>query len=175
MSDNGISKIIKAAYKPYGSGLENPQADCFCDEDLADYAAGVISGQLQKEDIQRHIIDCDACFSKVACCISTLNRFNKDGSSAVSAASIKKARSIPKAYNKGKGGFMKRNRFLIIAAIFFILSFFAKRYFLQFLAAAFIFGLKWIMDTGGSKALIMIYDAWQRRSPSEEKKPNPRL
>jgi hypothetical protein len=33
-------------------------------------------------------------------------------------------------------------------------------------------GFKWVMDTGGSKALIMIYDAWHAKKEPDKKFPD---
>lgn len=63
---------------------------------------------------------------------------------------------------------MKREGlFLIMAVGFFILSFIFSRYFLQFLAAAIILSLKWIVDSKNSKILITIYEAWKRGGERE--------
>lgn len=175
MSDNKTDSIAKEALKIFQKEPERASLQCLSDEELADYVSGVLSDEPQKEDIASHIAECDFCFSKTASCVSALAGFDRGIPDRGNPASIRKAKSIPKIYPKAKtkSNYMKRNRFLFIAAGFFILSFIYKRYFLQFLVAASIFGFKWVMDTGGSRALIMIYDAWQQKKGSrdeEEKK-----
>lgn len=59
---------------------------------------------------------------------------------------------------------IKKNKWLVGAAIAFILSFVFSRYFLQFLILTLLMGIKWIFTTGGTKTVIMIYDAWRRKS-----------
>lgn len=58
---------------------------------------------------------------------------------------------------------IKKNKWLIGAGIAFILSFIFSRYFLQFLILTLLMGIKWIFSTGGSKTVIMIYEAWKRK------------
>jgi len=138
---------------------------CFSDEVLADYISCVSKNGEADEYVAQHVGECDDCFSKIAAAISGLSEFDENADTSDSVTAIKKAKSIPRASRRSRGmrSFFKRNRYLIVSAIFFILSFVVKVYFLQFLVAAVVFGLKWIMDTGGTKALIMIYDAWQSK------------
>ena len=57
--------------------------------------------------------------------------------------------------------------FVIIAMICFISSFVISRFFLQFLAATIIFGMKWIVDSKTNRLLVMIYDAYKRGGEKE--------
>lgn len=139
--------------------------NCPSDAEMADYINGVIAGEKRKESIIEHITECDSCFSKVASALSTLTTFNKNSINMPSPDSIRAAKLLPKTNKKfkPKKSFIKRNRYLFIAALFFIISFIVKRYFLQFLTAALIFGFKWAVDTGSPRSLIMIYDNWKQK------------
>jgi len=139
---------------------------CLTDDELAIYTERALSGNLPAEHMLHHLIECDRCFSKVASAVAALKSFEKDASSEVDRKAKEKAKAIPNRYNKARSGSMKRNLSIFIAAGFFILSFISSRYFMQFLAASVVFGFKWVMDTGGSRALIMIYDAWQQKKKS---------
>lgn len=138
-------------------------SQCPSDEELAHYISCAISDEPVEESLLKHITECGSCFTKTTSTVSALTGFDKDMPDKYDSAAIRKAKSIPKIYPKARKGYLKRNRYLFIAVAFFILSFIFKGYFLQFLVAASVFGIKWVMDTGGSKALIMIYDAWQHK------------
>lgn len=171
MSDNKLDSVIKQSLSMSKRKPKGETEQCLSEEELANYITSAISEQPIEETLLRHITECDSCFTKTATAVSTLTSFDKGASYRYDSAAVQRAKSIPKIYPKAKRGYMKRNNYLFIAAGFFILSFVFKRYFLQFLVAALIFGLKWVMDTGGSKALVMIYGAWQdkKKQKDEEK------
>jgi len=169
MSEQKIDPDIKNALRMHPCAEAQRGPSCLSDEALADYAASTIAGEKNDEEMVRHVSECDACFSKVAVTVSTLASFEEGPDEIIDNKSLKRAKSIPKMFKKTRGRFMKRNKYLLIAVLFFALSFISSRYFLQFLFAALIFGLKWVMDTGGSKALIMIYDTWQRHRGTQNK------
>jgi len=58
----------------------------------------------------------------------------------------------------------KKNKWLLGAGIAFVLSFVFSGYFLQFLILTLLMGIKWIFSTGGNKTVVMIYDAWKKKS-----------
>ena len=58
---------------------------------------------------------------------------------------------------------ISKYKWQVFASISFILSFIFTRYFLQFLILAVIFSIKWIFDTGSTRTLIMIYEAWRKK------------
>ncbi|MFA5255328.1 MAG: hypothetical protein WC419_01350, partial [Candidatus Omnitrophota bacterium] len=47
------------------------------------------------------------------------------------------------------------------------LSFVFQRFFLQFLTATLLLGVKWITDAKSTKMLIMIYEAWKKGGEKE--------
>ncbi len=165
MSEDKIDLIARASFRAFKRrGLKEPSNRCLSDEAMSEYVDGVLEGSSFSEEILSHVMECDLCFSKSASAVSALKRFNPDSEDGEDIArAIAKAKAIPRTYGKKGKGPMKRNKYLFVSAAFFLLSLFFKGYFLQFLTAASIFGFKWVMDTGGSKALIMIYDAWQHR------------
>ncbi len=149
------------------SELENadmPAEPCPDDIVLADYVSGNIPSKKENEHIASHVARCDKCFEKTAACAAVIfsDSRNKEN---IKARTLNRARSIPKRYPKdgSSQGPLKRNKYLIIAGIFFALSFIVKVYFMQFLIAALIFGFKWVMNTASTKALIMIYDTWKQK------------
>ncbi|MFH1868023.1 MAG: hypothetical protein ABH843_03530 [Candidatus Omnitrophota bacterium] len=170
MHKENLDSIVKRSLGSMHKDNKDASLGCPSDEDLSEYVDGVVSGDLKRQDLIKHVSECDHCFSKTASAVSALAGFKGEASVASGAASVKKAKSIPKMFAKKRMSLMKRNKYLFVAAGFFLLSFIFKVFFLQFLAAASIFGIKWAMDTGGSKALIMIYDTWQHRKTSEDER-----
>jgi hypothetical protein len=114
------------------------------ESELADYLGNILTGDNRKR-VEDHI----------ACCKDCLD-------SAVSAhESVKK-------FKKGKAGVMKKiNVYLILAIVSFILSFVFRDYFVQFLTATLILGIKWVSDAKSTKMLVMIYDAWKNGGEKE--------
>jgi hypothetical protein len=164
ISEKNIKDIFKSHH--FAKGLSPACADCPADEALAGYISGVISSD-KREQISAHMGLCQRCLDIVA---TSLKALNEQGSEDAPNGAIKKVLSIPKKYpgkSAGRVGVFKKNKYLLIAGIFFILSFALKKYFMQCLLATGIFGVKWIMDTGSTKALIMIYDAWKTRKDSD--------
>lgn len=97
-----------------------------------------------RASIEAHIAKCPKCLFRIAETYEVLNEANIINT---------------------KGAFMKFkdniNIWLVISAMMFFLSFIFPRYFLQFLSAAIIAGLKWIIDSKTTRMLIMIHEAWK--------------
>ncbi len=114
------------------------------ESELADYLSNILTGE-NKKRVEDHIACCNDCLDN-----------------AVSAHE-----SI-KTFKKGKPKIMKKiNLYLILAAASFILSFVFQRYFVQFLTATLLLGIKWITDAKSTKMLIMIYEAWKNGGEKE--------
>jgi len=114
------------------------------ESELADYLSNALTGESRKR-VEDHIACCNDCLDN-----------------AVSAhESVKK-------FKKGKPEVMKKiNIYLILAIASFILSFVFQRYFVQFLTATLLLGIKWITDAKSTKMLIMIYEAWKSGGEKE--------
>lgn len=109
---------------------------CIPLNDLSDYAEGSSSRQ-ERELIEKHIADCYYCLDKV---VSV-----RDGINFI---------------NKRKGFKLKKEHLLLSLTILcFALSFILSKYFLQFLAATIILGIKWIVDSKSSRMLITVHKA----------------
>ena len=112
--------------------------------ELADYLSNTLTGEDRKR-VEDHI----------ACCTDCLDN-------AVSAY------ESVKTFKKRKPEVMKKiNVYLILAIISFILSFVFQHYFVQFLTATLLLGIKWIADAKSTKMLIMIYEAWKNGGEKE--------
>lgn len=121
------------------------------DIELADYLAGELTAP-QKEIVEEHISCCGECLARIVSAYESVNSFKKNGTQ-----NKRKAGSIMK----------KINLYLVFAIIAFALSFFMPRFFLQFLLATLLLGIKWIVDSKSMKMLIMIHEAWKRGGEKE--------
>ena len=169
MPEKSMEEKIKDILRvgQFSKGFAPTSRECPKNEDLADYISGA-AGQHKKEKIATHISHCRRCLDIAATSLKTLN---EDKAEDVPKGIIQKTTLIPKNYPKKniRGiSVFRKNKYLLVASVFFVLSFILKRYFMQFLFAAGIFGVKWVMDTGSTKALIMIYDAWKSRKDNDD-------
>ena len=115
------------------------------ESELADYLSKTLS-EADRSRIEGHIASCDECLDKAVSAYEAVGEFKK----------------------RRTGNIMKKiNIYLTLAIITFILSFIIQRYFLQFLAATLILGIKWVSDSKSTKMLIMIYEAWKRGGDKE--------
>lgn len=137
---------------------------CLSEEDLSLFVTAIFDQKQVLQEHKDHIISCDKCFSTVSSAIAALN--SGEFPNVLSAELKKSIEALPKKYPR-QGGILKKHKYLLVAGAFFISSFFLRRYFMQCLFAALLFGFKWVMDTGGSKALVMIYDAWKTKRQNE--------
>jgi len=170
MSDPDLDFSLRTALRSNRKDEGKVSLDtCPSDNILADYISDAISAEAEKEAISSHIANCDKCFKKVASCVSALSISDNNKQTTTSNRLLRRVLSMPKKYPKTnfKGSYIRRNKFLLVAGLFFALSFICKQFFLQFLAAALIFGVKWIMDTGSTKALIMIYETWKQAKTND--------
>lgn len=112
--------------------------------ELAGYLSNTLTGE-SRNRVEDHIACCNDCLDNVV-----------------------SAHESVKKFKKGKTGIMKRlNIYLILAIISFILSFMFQNYFVQFLTATLLLGIKWIVDAKSTKMLIMIYEAWKKGGEKE--------
>ena len=171
MSDHSLDFSLKTALRSGGKGSPRASLDtCPLDGTLADYVSETSSTAAEKDAVAAHVAKCDKCFEKVALCVAALSKPSTSKESDTRKGLLRKALSMPKKYPRiqAKDSYMKRNKYIFISGVFFLLSFVFKLFFIQFLAAALIFGLKWIMDAGSTKALIMIYETWKSNKNTED-------
>ena len=101
--------------------------------------------------LEDHIASCDKCLETIISAYESVKLFEKY-----------------RFNKKERGNIMKKiNFYLIFAIITFLLSFTMPRYFIQFLVATLLLGIKWIVDSKSTKMLIMIYEAWKKGGEKE--------
>lgn len=114
------------------------------ESELADYLAKNLSPE-DRNRVETHIAGCGECLEAIV-----------------------SAHESVKLFKKGKAGIMKKiNIYLAVAIISFILSFVFRQYFIQFLTATLLLGIKWVSDSKSTKMLVMIYEAWKRGGEKE--------
>jgi len=123
---------------------------CINEVIINDYLNGKLSGR-KKEEIESHLAECPECLETLVFAYQAVNEYKK-----------------PERKKMNKK--WKKNIWLIGAIIAFTLSFFFREYFVQFLVAAILLGLKWIFDSTNARMLIMIYDAWRKGGEQEASK-----
>jgi len=118
---------------------------CPDEASLSAYLDGSLAGD-ERSAVQAHIASCDACLIKVVSAHESVEAFRKQ----------KKGTSMKKV-----------NWYFLGMLVSFILSFVFPRYFLQFLIAAVILAVKWIIDSRNTRMLIMIHEAWRKGGEKE--------
>ncbi len=112
--------------------------------ELADYLSNALTGEGRRR-VEDHIACCNDCLDNMVSAYGSVKKFKK-----------------------GKPKVMKKiNVYLILAVISFIFSFVFQRYFVQFLTATLLLGIKWIADAKSTKMLVMIYEAWKKGGEKE--------
>jgi len=115
---------------------------CPSEEILSAYLSNTLPYD-QKIWIEEHLIKCDKCRILIADTHKIVNEFDLKHS----------LRHILSLFT--------HNIFLMISLVTLVLSFLFPEYFLQFLTASVLSGIKWIVDSKSIKMLIMIHEAWK--------------
>ncbi|MBL7073444.1 MAG: zf-HC2 domain-containing protein [Candidatus Omnitrophica bacterium] len=111
---------------------------CPSEENLSEYLSGIMS-RADKNLIEQHLANCQACRTLVA----------ETHSIARKSAENK----IHKLFRA-----LKREHLWLTACVISLsLSFVFSNYFIQFLTASLLLGIKWIIDSKTTKTLIMIH------------------
>ncbi|MDD5504149.1 MAG: hypothetical protein PHV77_02400 [Candidatus Omnitrophica bacterium] len=155
--------ILRKSFLP--ARCQKDAGPCPSDIEMADFISNNMAPEV-RERISEHVLSCAKCFNTVAISLKALNGedYPVYGLSAPSVLARKRAAGLARANKGGRlKAFLKRNSFMVIGCIFLALSFAFKKYFMQLLLVSGICGIKWVMDTGSTKALIMIYDTWRNR------------
>lgn len=176
-----IEKLIKERLeKDLKFGKANKTAFCLSEQILMDY----IEQNLDKEAleiIEGHIAGCGFCLSQLNLVFEaqTVNKTKK--LRQVPQELINKAKALLKTNRNTLGKEMMKtkrigkNLFLAGAIIFFALSFLIPKYFIQFLVATLILGIRWAFESESGRTLIMVLDSWRKHSHDEDDEISRRL
>ena len=162
-SENNLDRLIKKHLhlkKKIPNIEELPLGqDCPSELELNDYLENRLSQQ-RENLVLEHIADCPHCLSLLELSQEATKEKVKDRPTPEMIMRVKKIvrqKSAKAIFNY---------KWPILAAVSFTLSFIWGRYFLQFLILAIIFSVKWIFDSGSTRTLIMIYEAWRGKDKS---------
>lgn len=103
----------------------------------------------QKEKIEKHLADCGYCLDLLVVAKDAIENSKKKVSISQSLA---------------------KQKWFILSMLSFLLSFFIKRYFFQFLTLSLILGIKWALSGEGSKNLVMIFRGLSHKETEDEAK-----
>ena len=161
-----IEELLKENMLKNDKKLIQRSSRCPSEAVLAGYLGNSLK-QKEKEEVETHISECLYCLEQLNLAHQAQKAFSKgnlpsSGQKIVDKA--KKISSLAPAKSKRKGSI-----WLVATLIAFTLSFLVPRYFLQFLAAAVILGIKWALESDAAKTLIMILD--KRHKDKEEDLP----
>jgi hypothetical protein len=137
--------------------------NCPSELELNDYLENRL-GEEKRESILTHIADCSHCLSLLAIGHKAREMEKTD---LASTQMLRRAKNIAR---EAPGKKLVNYKWQISAFISFVLSFILTRFFLQFLILAVIFSIKWIFDSGSTRTLIMIYEAWRGKEKGTARK-----
>jgi hypothetical protein len=123
---------------------------CIDEKLLAIYLCGLAS-EKEKEYIETHIADCDECLS-LLCETDSLIKRNLFFNIASRLAHL-----------------ITSNIYTVLTVCTLLMSFIVHKYFLQFLLASALFGIKSIIDSKTTKMLIMIKESLKNENKDIEK------
>ena len=120
-----------------------------------------------ERDIELHIIDCPWCIEQIV--IAHKAQTGQAASEQAPPDAVARAKSIvsPKAGTASRVKSLKRNLWLVATVFAFTLSFIFPRYFLQFLAATLILGIKWVSESDQIRTLIVTLDSRREKKDSD--------
>lgn len=136
--------------------MKNSKENCPSELELSDYLQSRLSGEKETQFLE-HLSRCPHCLSLVELAHQSKKAAKED---KPTNEMIRRAKDI---VQKKPKRILFHYKWQVLACISFILSFILTRYFLQFLALAVIFSIKWIFDAGSTRTLIMIYEAWRKK------------
>jgi len=170
MEDKELNNMLSGYYSKRKEVPERGAA-CPSTEALDKYVSGLLKPD-ELYSISGHVKGCDYCSEIVegALLCSAYEKYIKFDEVPVKVK--ERAKSLNPSYKKKEYAVMdliKSNVWLIISLFSLAASFFAPRYFLQFLILAVIFGLKWVFNKESTRALIMVYNTWKKHDKDSDK------
>jgi len=138
-----MKKLRQYLENDYRKSILKVSQDCISFERICDYSEGSLPVN-ERQKIESHISRCYHCLDALAAI--------HDGG---------------RRSRRGPSAFKREHFYLLLSIVSFSLSFTCSRYFLQFLAATLLLGIKWIIDSKTTKTLVMINEAWKREKGPE--------
>jgi hypothetical protein len=169
-----VERLIKEYLeKSLKLGHSDKTADCLSEQDLLEYLEGKPDSPKRHLN-EHHISGCGFCLSNLSILFEARQKSKSNAFDPVPQNLISKTKSslgIDKSgrnENIQRGKMIKRRLFLAATILFFALSFLIPRYFMQFLVAALILGIRWSFESESGRTLIMVLDSWRRQSHDKD-------
>lgn len=147
-----LEGIIKKSLRQ-GASILKRKPDCPPELELAKYLEGALPSA-KRQTIEKHLSDCSLCLDLL---VTTKNILKEE-----------------KIVKKSLLSHLSKQKWLIVTAICFGFSFVVRRFFLQFLFLALIFGIKWALSAEGSRNLVMIFRGLSHKD-AENRKPQEKI
>lgn len=112
--------------------------------DLSDYLSNILTYD-DKVRIESHIASCSECLAIIVSAYDSVKIFDEEG----------------RAKRRRVDFIKKFDFYLVLAVLSFALSFALPGYFIQFLVATLLLGIKWVVDAKSTRMLVMIHEAWK--------------
>ncbi len=139
---------------------------------LSAYLNGTLS-EPETEVIEKHIAACHLCLENLRTAYLGDKLYKEMNLPDSTKELINKAKGIAKLNSKNKR--LKKNLWLFATALAFTMSFIFPRYFVQFLVAALILGLKWVFESENARTLIMVLSSLRRHSKEKDEEISDRI
>ena len=169
-----IEELIKEYLKNnLDFSKDNKTPDCPDEQVLLEYFEGTLDKEKFRA-VEHHIAGCGFCLGQLNIAFQA-QLMNKQGNfESVPQKLINKTKSLIGIPIKGKDKKISREKvmekrfFLYGAIVFFILSFVIPKYFIQFLVATLILGIRWAFESENGRTLIMVLDSWRHHSHDKD-------
>ncbi|MFH1519373.1 MAG: hypothetical protein ABIE75_02240 [Candidatus Omnitrophota bacterium] len=172
-----IEEYLKNYLKKESGNIEKT-AQCLGQEVLLDYLGSKLGSQ-ERKGVEEHLSRCNFCLSQLNLAFEAKKSNIRNIGGKVPSGLVNKAKALLKngknTIGKGRVSRMKKNLSLAGAIMFFIISFLLPKYFMQCLVAAFVLGIRWVLESENGRILIMVFDSWRRHSRDENDEISNRL
>jgi len=155
-------------------GSSDRTKDCPDGQVLLGYLYGTLS-EITRRGAEHHIAGCGFCLGQLSIAAQGQEMDSQGTFGPVPQKLTEKTKTLlGTGADKGrlklvKKRAIKKHLFLVAAVIFFVLSFLIPKYFMQFLVATLILGIRWCFESESGRTLVMVLDSWRRHSRDKDK------
>lgn len=160
-----VEELIKEYLKSNRDLSQGRTRDCLDEQVLLEYLQGDLNEERQQA-VEYHLAACGFCLSQLNIASQAMSK--QKNFEPVPQKLIEKTKAAL-GISQDKGNKKRKKRLYFLGAVvFFILSFVIPRYFIQFLVATLILGIRWAFESEGGRTLIMVLDSWRRHSQDKD-------
>lgn len=167
--DEAEKLISKYLEKKLKVGKDNRTESCLSEQVLTEYLEGALI-EAGRQAVEYHLTDCEFCLSQLNIAFESRMLNKQKCFESVPQKLINKTKSLLEIGGESRDKIkLLKKRFSFMGMIFFfILSFIVPRYFIQFLVAAFILGIRWTFESEGGRTLILALNSWRQHSREKD-------